>query len=364
MAEQNKDQEKTEQASPKKREKAKKKGQVAKSREVASVAVLLACLAFFWFGSSAMVAKMMALTRWLITQSGQFNVDYNNIQSLSIGIVYKIFAMLFPLFLAAFFMALLANYAQVGFVLSSESVQPKLSKIDPIKGLQKLFSIRGLVELVKNIFKISLIGFVVYVTIKGEIENFIPLMDQSVWGILICIAGVAFKIIFRVCLALIILAVLDYIYQKWEFEKELKMSKQEVKDEFKQTEGDPLIKAKIKRLQRDAARKRMMASVPEADVVITNPTHLAVALRYDQTSASAPKVVAKGAGFIAENIKDIARKNNVPIVDNKPLARVLYKNVDVDEMIPANLYKAVAEVLAFVYSMKSSRLPHAKAQRR
>ena len=173
MAEQNKDQEKTERATPRKREKAREKGQVAKSREVASVAVLLACLAFFWFGSHAMVERMMALTRWSLTQSGQFNVDCNNIQHLSINLVYKIFSMLLPLFLSAFSMALLANYVQVGFVLSSESVRPKLSKIDPIKGLQRLFSIKGLVELAKNIFKISIVGFVVYITIKGEIENFI-----------------------------------------------------------------------------------------------------------------------------------------------------------------------------------------------
>ena len=352
MAEQNKDQEKTEQATPKKREEARKKGQVAKSRDATSVAVLLACLIFFWFGSSAMVEKMMALARWLLTQSAQFNVNCNNIQVLSIGLIYKTFAILSPLFLAAFSMALLANYLQVGFVLSSESVQPKLSKIDPIKGFQKLFSIRSLVELAKNIFKISIVGFVAYVIVRREIENFIPLMDQSVWVILVYIANVAFKIILVVCLALIILAALDYIYQRWEFEKDLKMTKQEVKDESRQMEGDPLVKARIKRLQRDMARKRMMASVPEADVVITNPTHLAVALRYDQAGMFAPKVVAKGAGFIAENIKDIARKNNVPIVNNKPLARVLYKNVDVDEMIPANLYKAVAEVLAFVYRMK------------
>ena len=352
MAEQNKDQEKTERATPKKREEARKKGQVAKSRDATSVAVLLACLVFFWFGSSAMVEKMMALARWLFTQSAQFNVNCNNIQVLSIGLIYKTFAILSPLFLAAFSMALFANYLQIGFVLSSESVQPKLSKIDPIKGFQKLFSIRSLVELAKNIFKISLVGFVAYVIVRREIENFIPLMDQSVWGILVYMASVAFKIILVVCLALIILAALDYIYQRWEFEKDLKMTKQEVKDESRQMEGDPLVKARIKRLQRDMARKRMMASVPEADVVITNPTHLAVALRYDQAGMFAPKVVAKGAGFIAENIKDIARKNNVPIVNNKPLARVLYKNVDVGEMIPANLYKVVAEVLAFVYRMK------------
>jgi flagellar biosynthetic protein FlhB len=352
MAEQDKDQEKTEQATPKKRQEARKKGQVAKSREAASVAVLMACLTFFWFGASGMVEKIMSLANWLLTQSSQFNVDANNIYDLSISLAYKLSGILLPLFLAAFFIALLANYLQVGVVFSMESVMPKFSKIDPIKGFGKLFSIRSLVELAKNIFKISIIFFIVYITIKGELDNFTLLIDQSVWGILIYIGKLSFKIVLRVCLVLIILAILDYIYQKWEFEKNLKMSKQEIKDEFKQTEGNPLIKSRIKRLQRDAARKRMMASVPEADVVITNPTHLAVAIRYDPTKVSAPKVVAKGAGPIAENIKDIARKNKVPIVGNKPLARVLYKSVDVDEMIPTNLYRAVAEVLAFVYKMK------------
>lgn len=352
MAEQNKDQEKTEQATPKKREDARKKGQVAKSREVSSVAVLLAGLVFFWFGSAGIVEKMMALTRWSLIQSARFNVDYNTIQPLSIDLIYRIFVLVFPLFLTILVMALLVNYLQVGFVLSAESVQPKFSKIDPIKGFTKLLSIRSLVELVKNIFKISIVAFAAYIIIKGETERVVLLVDQSVWGILLYIAGVAFKIILSVCLVLIVLAVLDYIYQKWEFEKELRMTKQEVKDESKQSDGDPLIKARIKRLQRDAARKRMMASVPKADVVITNPTHLAVALLYDQTRMSAPKVVAKGAGFIAENIKDIARKNNVPIVNNKLLAQVLYKKVDVDEIVPANLYRAVAEVLAFVYGIK------------
>jgi len=352
MAEQDKDQEKTEEATPKKRDQAREKGQVAKSQDAASVGVLLACLIFFWFGASGMIEKMMILAKRLLTQSSRFNVDINNIQGLLISLIYDTFAIVLPLFLTVFFIALLVNYLQVGFVISSESIQPKFSKLDPIKGFGKLFSMKSLVELVKNVSKLSIIGFIVYMSIKGEIENFIPLIDQSVWGIMIYIGEVAFKIVLKVCLVLIIITVLDYIYQKWEFEKNLKMSKQEVKDEFKQTEGNPLIKARIKHIQRDAARKRMMASVPEADVVITNPTHLAVALRYDQSSTSAPKVVAKGAGFIAENIRDIARKNNVPIVNNKPLARVLYKTVEVDEMVPTNLYKAVAEVLAFVYNMK------------
>ncbi len=352
MAEQNKDQEKTEQATPKKREDARKKGQVAKSREASSVAVLLAGLLFFWFGSAGMGEEIMALTRWSLTQSSRFVIDCTTIQALVIDVVYRSFLIVFPLFLAVFSIALLVNYLQVGFAISVEAIQPKFSKIDPIKGAGKLLSLRSLVELAKNIFKLLVVGFTVYLILEGEKEHFVLLVDQSVSGILLYTCRIAFKIILSVCLVLIILAVFDYIYQRWEFEKDLKMTKQEVKDESKQADGDPLIRARIRRLQRDAARKRMMANVPKADVVITNPTHLAVALLYDQERMSAPKVVAKGADLIAANIREIARKNNIPIVNNKPLAQVLYKKVGVDEMIPADLYRAVAEVLAFVYGIK------------
>jgi len=352
MEEQNKDQEKTEQATPKKRRDAREKGQVAKSQDAASVAVLLAGLTFIWLGLPGMIRKMTALTSWSLSQSGRFPLDCHTIQELSLDCIYKTSALMLPLFLTVFCVALFINYVQVGFIISSESVQPKLSKIDPVKGFKRLISVRSLVELVKNICKISIVGLVVYLTMRGEIDNFIPLADQTAAGILHYITTVTFKIIFRVCLVLIILAILDYSYQKWEFEKNLRMSRQEVKDEFKQTEGNPLIKSRIKSLQREAARKRMMASVPKADVVITNPTRLAVALIYDQGTMAAPTVVAKGARVLAEKIKEIARENKVPIVENKPLAQVLYIKVDVDEMIPANLYKAVAEVLAFVYNMK------------
>ena len=355
MAEQNKDQERTEQATPKKRADARKKGQVAKSQEVASVSVLLTGLMIFWFGSSTALEQITALLRWLFTESGRFNLDGSSIQHLLVGLIYKVSLLIFPLFLTIFFVAFMVNYLQVGLVPSSEAISPKLSKINPIKGFQRLVSIRALVELMKNLFKISLVGVVVYMTIKGELTNFIPLPDQNGGGILIVVAGIAFKIVLRVCLVLMVLAVLDYSYQRWEFEKNLKMTKQEIKDESKQTEGDPLLKARIRRLQSEAARKRMMASVPHADVVITNPTHLAVALKYDQTSMAVPKVVAKGADFIAENIKTIARKNNIPMMNNKPLARVLYKLVAVDEVIPEHLYRAVAEVLAFVYNMKMKK---------
>ncbi len=352
MAEQRSDQERTEKATPKKRQEARKKGQVAKSQELASVAVLLACLGVFYFGSYYMIGKMLNVMRQLFVESVQFNIDCNNIQHFLVGFANEIFGLLFPLFLAVFSIALLVNYFQVGFVLSTDSIQPKLSKINPINGFQRLFSMKSLVELIKNVFKILIIVSLVYITIKGEIENFIPLSEQSVGEILVYIGKLAFKIVFRTCLLLIILAIFDYLYQRWEYEKNLKMSKQEVKDEFKQTEGDPIIRARIKRLQREAARKRMMASVPKADVVITNPTHLAVAIHYDQSRMSAPKVVAKGRGHIAEKIKQIATENRVTIVEDRPLAQILYKMVDVDEVIPTNLYKAVAEVMAFVYSMR------------
>jgi len=352
MAEQKSDQERTEKATPKKRQEARKKGQVAKSQELASVAVLLACLGVFYFGSYYMIGKMLNVMRQLFVESVQFNIDCNNIQHFLVGFANEIFGLLFPLFLAVFSIALLVNYFQVGFVLSTDSIQPKLSKINPINGFQRLFSMKSLVELIKNVFKILIIVSLVYITIKGEIENFIPLSEQSVGEILVYIGKLAFKIVFRTCLLLIILAIFDYLYQRWEYEKNLKMSKQEVKDEFKQTEGDPIIRARIKRLQREAARKRMMASVPKADVVITNPTHLAVAIHYDQSRMSAPKVVAKGRGHIAEKIRQIATENRVTIVEDRPLAQILYKMVDVDEVIPTNLYKAVAEVMAFVYSMR------------
>ncbi|TFG91825.1 MAG: flagellar biosynthesis protein FlhB, partial [Syntrophobacterales bacterium] len=309
MADQNKDQEKTEQATPKRREEARKKGQVAKSQEVASVAVLMSGLVFFYFASTGTADGLMRLMRWLFSQSGQFDIDFGSIQLLISVVTTKVFYILLPLFMTVLSIAMIANFLQVGFVVSTEPITPKFSKIDPIKGFQRLFSMRSFVELVKNLFKISLVALIVYITIKGELGSIFPLMDQNAGGILLYIGKVSLKIIFRVCLALIILAVLDYAYQKWEFEKNLKMSKQEIKDENKQSEGDPLTKARVKRLQREMARNRMMANAHKADVIITNPTHLALALQYDQEKMSAPKVLAKGRGLVAEKIKEIAMEN-------------------------------------------------------
>ncbi|NTW15966.1 MAG: flagellar biosynthesis protein FlhB [Syntrophaceae bacterium] len=356
MAENDRDQERTEQATPRRREEARKKGQVAKSQEVASVAILLACIIYFYFDSGRLVTKMMGMVRSFLKESGTLVISNNNIQSLAVDWLCEFFILLAPLLLTVLVAGLVANFVQVGFVISAEALEPKFSKIDPIKGFQKLFSLKSLAELAKNILKLCIVGYVAYVTVAGEIDTFPALMDKSVGEIMMYMGKVSFTIILRTSWVLIILAILDYVYQRWEYEKGLKMSRQEIKDEYKQTDGDPLIKARIRRIQREMARKRMMAQVPKADVVITNPDHIAVALQYDQMKMFAPVVLAKGTGFVAEKIREIARENNVPVIENKPLARVLYKLVKVNEVIPENLYKAVAEVLAYVYGLKERKV--------
>jgi flagellar biosynthetic protein FlhB len=356
MADIDKDQERTEQASPRRREEARNKGQVAKSPEVASATILLACTIFFYFGSGGMVERLMDLTRGTLRESGTTAVSLNTINALIWGWTWKLFLVMAPLLLTVVIAGLLANYLQIGFIFSTETLTPKFEKIDPIKGFQRLASLRSFVELIKSLLKMAIIAVVVWLTLKDELQNMIPLMDEPLWGILLYTGRISFKILITTCWILIVLAILDYLYQRWEFEKGIRMSRQEVKDEFKQTEGDPHVKSRIRRIQREAARKRMMANIPKADVVITNPTHLAVAIRYDPEKMYAPTVVAKGAGFVAERIREIAAAHRVPVLENKPVAQLLYKTVDVDQAIPEDLYRAVAEILAYVYGLKERAL--------
>jgi flagellar biosynthetic protein FlhB len=244
------------------------------------------------------------------------------------------------------------NIGQIGFEIHGEPLRPKLAKLNPISGVKRLFSLKALVDLAKSIIKILIIGGIAYGFIKSQMEGFPPLMQQGVGQILLFIAQAAFKILFLVCLALILLAFLDFIYQRWQHEEDLKMTKQEVKDERKQVEGDPKVKGRIRKAQLEMAARRMMEAVPEADVVITNPSHLAVALKFEASQMHAPTVIAKGAGHIAERIKEVARNHQVPIVEDKPLAQTLFKMVEIGEFIPEELYRAVAEILAYVYRIK------------
>jgi flagellar biosynthetic protein FlhB len=345
-------QERTEQATPKRREEAREKGRVAKSREVASAAIIFASLIYFYFNVGGFLDKLMTVSASIFRSVGQTVISVDNISFMMTGLMGRVFFILMPLFSVIFIVSILANVVQVGFLVSPSVLQPEFSKIDPLKGFKRLFSLNSIVELVKNILKMVTIAVVAYVVVKNEVRNFLLLADQTAWDLLVYTGRVTFKILLSTGWVLLALAIFDYAYQHWEFEKGLRMTKQEIKDEMKNTEGNPLIKGRIKRLQREMARRRMMAAVPKADVVITNPTHLAIALKYDREKEVAPRVIAKGAGFIAEKIREVAGKNAVPLVENKPLAQVLYKMVDVNGLIPENLYRSVAEVLAYVYNLR------------
>ena len=350
------DQERTEQATPKRLQEMREKGQVAKSREVPSVAILVASLLIFYFLGSAMIRDFMDLMKWSFANSAHFEIQSGNLNWLLLELLRRGLKIVAPLFLALVAVGLLSNLLQVGFLFSTQAIAPKFSKLDPLKGFARMFSKQALVELIKSIFKVIIVGCVTYFTVKGELEQIIPLMDKEIWSVMSYIGSVCFKILLRTSWVLIVLAIIDYVFQKWDFKQEAKMTKQEVKDEFKQREGDPLIKSRVRQAQREMAKRRMMEAVPKADVVITNPVHLAIALEYNTQNMSAPQLTAKGSRLVAERMKAIAQEHNIPIVENKPLAQALFKGVEIGQEIPTVFYKAVAEVLSYVYRLKNKRI--------
>jgi flagellar biosynthetic protein FlhB len=345
------DQDKSEPATGKKRKDARKKGQVARSREIPSVAILLCTLSVFYFSGG-----------WMLDQLGDImKQSFNHLvfKNFSIESAHLLLWDLFldTLFILAPFLAvvivagIVSNVAQTGWMLSGETLTPKLDKLNPINGMKSLVSLRSMVEVIKSVIKIIIVGAVAHSILSSEMDQIPGLVELETSQILALTGSVSLRLGFYTCLALIVMAGIDYIFQHWQHERDLKMTKQEVQDEHKQQEGDPKVKSRIRAIQREMAMQRMMESVPGATVVITNPTHLAVALKFER-SMPAPKVVAKGAGHIAEKIKALAKENDVPIIEEKPLARALFKNVDIDQYIPADLYHAVAEMLAYVYRLK------------
>lgn len=346
--------EKTEKATPKKRQDARKKGQVLKSSDITAAMVLIFIFigirAFGGYIHSEIAAFATRIFKEYTAIEDLFNFNMLSRLFAETGIV--ILKTCAPILAIALIAGLVANYAQVGFLFTVETLGMKFDRINPLSGLKRVFSMRAIVELVKSVLKISVIFYVAYSYLNGEVNNVLSLMDMTPMGIAVYIGTTSINVAIWICVVLVLLGVLDYGYQWWEFEKNLKMTKQEVKEEYKQAEGNPEIKAKIKQKQRQISMRRMMAEVPKADVVITNPTHFAVAIKYDASVSSAPVVIAKGQDFIAHRIKDVAKENKVEIVENKPLARTLYDTVDIGESVPPELYQAVAEVLAFVYSLK------------
>jgi len=348
-------QDKTEPASPKKKEEARKKGQAAKSKEISSIAVLSAGTIYMFFNARQLTEKLGENIKQTFINIPQLISGDTNCASYMSQTIYTFLGLILPFMILLVVVSLLANFIQTGLVLTVEPLTPDLSKIDPIKGFEKIFSMRSLAELLKSILKIIIVGWAAFSTLKDDYSLLMPLMYQENIQIFSMLGQISLKVTTRCCYVILVLAVLDYMFQRWEYEQDLKMTKQEVKDEYKQTEGDPLIKSRIRSIQREMARRRMMKDVPKADVIITNPTHYAIALVYKPAEKmTAPKIIAKGADKLAQRIKDLALEHGIPLVENRPLAQNLYK-LDIGQEVPPNFYQAVAEILAYVYGLKRKK---------
>jgi len=350
--------EKTEPATQKKLDDARKEGQVAKSREVANGVGLLALflLLKFWVGTMAnQFLDVFHMVYEAIPETVTFwygDIPAVDVWRLFRRLLLQILLIVGPILILGFLIAFLCDLVQVGWKPTSKPLQPKLSKFNPINGFKRIFSMNSLMELAKSIAKILLISYITYSFLKGKENMLIDIYDMSLMQAIKLLGNVVTDLGIRISIIVLLIAAVDFIYQKVKFSNDMKMTKQEVKDEYKQSEGDPQIKGKIRQRMQEASRRRMMQELPKADVVITNPTHYAVAIKYDPEVAEAPLVLAKGADYLAAKIKEIARENKVEIVENKPLARMLYANVDVGQAVPQELYQAVAEVLAFVYQLQ------------
>jgi len=347
--------EKSEEPSEKRRQDAREKGTVAKSTEVNSVLVLMASMAILRILSPWIYHRLSALFISIFTMVGNPPQDMDSLVRLMRETVIELGIIVLPVIGTIMLVGVFANFIQIGLLFTLNPLIPKLEKIDPISGTIRMFSMRSLVELLKNIAKLVLVGVVAYLSIKSKFTHFIGLADTSVPFIWTFMLKAAYDIVMQIALAMIVIAVLDFAYQRFEHERKMRMTRQEVKEERKQMEGDPQIKARVRALQREMARRRMMQEVPKATVVVTNPTYIAIALRYEPSESSAPVVLAKGKRIIAERIREIARQHDIPIVEDKPLARSMYDKIAVGLEIPMEFFTAVAEILAYVFKLKNRK---------
>lgn len=350
MADDQKD-EKTEQATAKRREDFRKKGQVAQSKEVHTAALMTAFLLLWLFYGPVFWDGMQGLMGGLIGQVGTFAVTPSSIQSLFVFILGRLGLLLAPILLLVLIIGFFSSFLQIGWMFTTKPLELDLTKLDPIQGAAKFFSKRSLLEVVKSLAKVLLIGYVAYQTVRGEFEQGLYLIDMPPVSTVSFVGKLAISVLLKSCGILLVLGLIDFMFVRWEMEQKMKMTKQEQKEEYKESEGDPHIKGKIRQIQMQMARKRMMAEIPKADVVITNPTHLSIAVAYRREEMDAPQIVAKGSDALAMKIREIAREHEVPLVENVPVARALYK-FEIGDAVPEELYKAVAEILAYVYSLK------------
>jgi flagellar biosynthetic protein FlhB len=347
--------ERTEEATTQRREDFRKRGQVAQTRELSSVLVMFSSLAMIWLLGRFFYQQFNSLFQLSfgdgLVAAGRGSGNWTSASRFALE---KSFLMLAPIFGISFLVSFASTALQTGFLYNEEALQFRPDRLDPIQGFGRIFSLKALIEGFKALIKLSVILLMSYWLLKDQIMILPNLIHFSVGQIFSFLAELMTRLLAGIGLFMMFLAAADYLFQRWELEKEMKMTKQEVREELKSREGDPLVKARIKRVQREIASRRMMDDVPKADVIVTNPTHIAVALKYDDTMVS-PKVIAKGADLLAEKIKAIAKEHAVPIIENKPLARTIFKTLKIGQMIPRELYTAVAEVLSYVYRLKKKR---------
>jgi len=346
---------KTEAATPRKRQEAREEGQVAKSHELNSAFVLLASLILIKMVGPMVIERLRSITIKLYTEFPRHDLVVGDVTSLLVRLLLQMGTAIAPLLIGVAVVGCIGSVVQVGLVFSTKALQVKGSRLNPLTGITRMFSMQAVVDLAKSIAKVVIIGYIVYSFLRENYSQIASLVDGNYLNTVSKIGQLTWSLLFKSAMALFVIAALDYMYQRFQTEKQLKMTKQEVKDDAKRTEGDPFIKGKIRQMQREMSQKRMMSEVPKADVVVTNPTHYAVALKYDTERGAAPIVVAKGQDLVAQRIKAIAKDNKIPTVENVQLARALYASVEIGNEIPAELYQAVAEILAYVFRL-SKRL--------
>lgn len=351
---------KSEPATQRRREDARNEGRVAQSNDLNAAIVMLTAIYVIRAAGPFIMQLLSSIMQSSFTSSGSIDISINNISTLIVDYMGKTILVFIPIVISVAVVGLVSGIMQIGMKIAIKSITPDFTRLDPMKGITKMFSMRSGVELVKSILKVTIVSVIVYTFLRDEFGYLPGLADTSFTSSVAYIADLCWRLLVKACMAIMVLSILDYIYQRYQHESSLKMTKQEVKEEYKRSEGDPKIKSMIKQRQSEMTRKRSLRDVATADVIVTNPTHIAVALKYNPEKMSAPTVVAKGQRLLAERIKSIAETAGVPIVENVPVARALYKNVEVGQQVPDDLYRAVAEILAYVYRLgqKSAKMHH------
>ncbi|TYS61622.1 flagellar biosynthesis protein FlhB [Sutcliffiella horikoshii] len=345
--------EKTEKATPKKKQDTRKKGQVAKSADVNTSFLLIAVFLCLFAIGPWMKEEILKLFEHSFRVYLLEEVTVQKVHMIFLELIMQLIWIIGPIMLAALLGAVIANYLQVGPLFSTEAIHMKLNKLDPIQGFKRIYSVRAIVEFVKSMLKIVFVGIITFSILWMSLEEVLILSQKNLHDAFAFLGTLTVRMGLFAGGALLFLSIFDYLYQKYDYEKNIRMSKHDVKDEYKKAEGDPLIKSKIKQKQREMAMQRMMQDVPGADVIITNPTHFAIALKYDESKGDAPIVLAKGVDYVAKKIKEKAKEHNIVTVENKPLARSLYSQAEIGDAIPEEFFQAVAEILAYVYRLQN-----------